>query len=135
MTELERPLVIAVINDEFTKRLSMRKILQHRLGIEGVVVLEGDDGGDGVSLRFGTPVPHLMIVNGLMHQMHGDAAIAAIRRREAEEGWSRVPIVTESTDGWYMEQGMAAGADAELRSPFASEELLRVVRSLLGLPA
>jgi CheY-like chemotaxis protein len=89
----------------------------------------GPNGEEAIALRFGTPTPDLLIVNGVMPGMHGPVAIAEIRRREVTEGLPRVPIHFGSSD---LREALVAGADASLPCPFAAMDRIAIVEPLLA---
>ncbi len=63
--------------------------------------------------------------------MDGFELTAALRRLP---GYARTPIVIVSSKGRKVDKarGLEAGADEYVTKPFESEELVRVVMTLLG---
>lgn len=110
----------------------MRKVLEY-LGRFRTVV--GHDGHDAVALRFGSPEPDAMLLNGLMPRMNGLEALDLIRERERSEGRPRLPIALETA--WTDPERIAKehGADAAIGKPFTAAALLVLVESLLDLRA
>lgn len=131
MAEASRQRLVAVVDDNQMNRMFIRMLLDR--GFDGLSVVEGADGRDAIDLRFAEPPPDLMIVNGVMPGMHGPEAIAAIRRTEAERGLRRAAIAISSAGPWWLDAGVAAGADATLELPVNMAQLFSVVSHALGI--
>ena len=127
----DRPL-IAIVDDEPVITHFVAAVGDRSRRFHTVV---GHDGLDAVALRFGSPEPDAMVLNGAMPGMNGLEALDIIRERERSEGRPRLPIALETA--WAHHERLASehGADASIGKPFSQEELLRLVESLLALRA
>lgn len=74
--------------------------------------------------------PDLVVIDWVMPEMDGSTAIALLR---ADPTTARLPILLMSGSEGADEVAANAGADAFLRKPFQSDELLAEVARLLGI--
>jgi two-component system chemotaxis response regulator CheY len=96
----------------------------------GYSVVEAVDGRDALSKINGGPI-HMVITDLNMPNMDG---IELIRQLRANAGFKFIPIVmltTESQDG-KKQEGKAAGATGWIVKPFKPEQLVAVVKKVLG---
>ncbi|MDF2721317.1 MAG: transcriptional regulator [Paenibacillus sp.] len=114
---------ILVIDDD-EKITSM---LRRTLAFEGYSVATAGNGADGLRQMLGTE-PNLLILDVMMPQMDG----WEVCRRVRESG-SSVPILmlTAKDEVADRVKGLDLGADDYLVKPFALEELLARIRSLM----
>ncbi len=131
VTPPARP-VVAVVDDHELNRRVIRHILDRFL--EPVDIVEGKSGFDAIELRFADPSPAMMIINGEMPGMWGQDAMREIRRREADEGLPRMPIVFESADPYAAEKVLLHDADLWLDRPFSQPQVAAVVRFITKVP-
>ena len=122
--------IIAVVDDDTAIATLIGRIVELSLSAQ---VLYGSDGPDAITLRFGTPEPDLLVVNGKMPTMNGPEAVDAIRARERGQGRPPVPILLSSAWPDVERTARAHGAEAALGHPFTPQELLDAVRPLLAL--
>jgi len=121
-TEPERPLSIAIVDDEPSVRVSLRRLCS-ALGMRASVYASGaaflDSLADG-------PAPDCVLLDMHMPEMTG----LDVQRQLAARG-SRVPIVVVTADDSpeANDRGIAAGAYAFLRKPIGVDELLCAVNS------
>ncbi|HEX7037520.1 MAG TPA: response regulator [Pseudomonadales bacterium] len=117
---------ILVIDDD----ASVREVVSEMLKLEGYDVTIAANGREAIrlldALRF-----DLVITDLIMPEKEGIETIAEIRRTHA-----RLPILAISGGGRigpsdYLETARYLGADATLAKPFARQELLTTVDSLL----
>ena len=94
------PVVAAVIDDEMPKQMVMQRIVGRVLGVDFRLVATGANGADAVRLHFRQPYPPFMFINGLMPDIDGPVAIAAIRRHEKRASLPRMPIAILSAEQW-----------------------------------
>lgn len=109
---------------------SVRQMVSFTLKRDGYNVLEAVDGKDGLDKLERTKVD--MIITDLnMPNMDG---IGLIKNVRSNPGYKYMPIIiltTESQDG-KKQEGRKAGATGWIIKPFKPEQLLAVVKKVLG---
>lgn len=114
---------ILVVDDEQAVRESLRRSLR----FNGYEVLTANDGLEAVE-TVRAENPELVILDVMMPNMDGLEVCRTLR----SEGWDRPILVLTARDGVSDRvAGLDAGADNYLPKPFALEELLARVRSLV----
>lgn len=109
---------------------SVRQMVNFTLKGAGYSVIEAVDGKDALSKISGSPV-HMVITDLNMPNLDG---IDLIRKLRAMPACKFIPIVmltTESQDK-RKQEGKAAGATGWIVKPFKPEQLLAVVKKVLG---
>ncbi len=109
---------------------SVRQMVGFTLKNAGYGVVEASDGQDALSKLNGTPV-QMVITDLNMPRLDGLGLIKALR---ATAGYKFIPIImltTESQDA-MKQQGRAAGATGWIVKPFKPEQLLAVVKKVIG---
>lgn len=117
---------ILVIDDD----AAVREVVREMLRLEGYDVTIAENGRQAIEL-LGERRFDLVITDLIMPEKEGIETIAEIRRTHA-----RLPILAISGGGRigpsdYLETARYLGADATLAKPFARQELLTTVDSLL----
>ncbi len=109
---------------------SVRQMVGFALGTAGYEVLEACDGNDALSKLDGREV-NLIITDLNMPNMDG---IDLIRTVRATPAYKFVPIMMLTTESQSdkKQAGKAAGATGWIVKPFKPEQLVAVVKKLLG---
>jgi two-component system chemotaxis response regulator CheY len=109
---------------------SVRQMVSFTLRNAGYEVIEAVDGKDAVSKLAGAAV-HMMITDLNMPNMDG---IELIRHVRADAGHKFIPIImlTTESQGMKKQQGKDAGATGWIVKPFKPDQLLAVVRKVIG---
>jgi two-component system chemotaxis response regulator CheY len=109
---------------------SIRQMVKLTLSGAGYAVVEAGDGADGLSkARAGAMDMVLTDLN--MPVMNGLALIRELRKLPAYKGVPIVFLTTES-DAAIKQEAKAAGATGWITKPFQQEQLLTVVKKVLG---
>ena len=109
---------------------SLRMAIRIALSGAGYAVTEAADGVEGLSKAQAAKFD--MIITDLnMPNMNGLEMIREIRKLPVQAGTPIIFLTTESDEG-LKQQARAAGATGWLVKPFEPENLLRVVRKVLG---
>ena len=109
---------------------SVRQMVSFTLKDAGYDVVEASDGRDALAKVNGSPV-HMVITDLNMPNLDG---IGLIKELRAKAGFKFIPIVmltTESQDS-KKQEGKSAGATGWIVKPFKSDQLLAVVKKVLG---
>ncbi|MEW6264975.1 MAG: response regulator [Thermodesulfobacteriota bacterium] len=118
--------VIMTVDDS----ASVRQMVSFTLKQSGYGVIEAVDGQDALA-RLAKQTVNMVITDLNMPNLDG---LELIRRLRANAATKFVPIVmltTESQDS-KKQEGKAAGATGWIVKPFKPEQLLAVVRKVLG---
>jgi two-component system chemotaxis response regulator CheY len=109
---------------------SIRQALKLTLSSAGYTVEDADNGQEG--LRKAEVGSYDMIITDLnMPVMDGLSMIREIRARQAAVGVPIVFLTTESDDDMKA-QAKSAGATGWIVKPFNPDQLLRIVKKVLG---
>jgi two-component system, chemotaxis family, chemotaxis protein CheY len=109
---------------------SIRQMVKLTLAGAGYAVIEAGNGAEGLSKAQATTVD--MVVTDLnMPVMNGLALIRELRKLPAYRG---VPIlfVTTESDAELKKQAKAAGATGWITKPFQQDQLITVIKKVLG---
>ena len=117
--------VILTVDDS----ASVRQMVRYALSDAGYTVIEAVDGKDALA-KLGEPV-HLVITDLNMPNLDGIGLIRCVRANSAYKGIPILMLTTESQD-CKKQEGRAAGATGWIVKPFAPQQLLAVVRKVLG---
>jgi two-component system chemotaxis response regulator CheY len=117
--------VILTVDDS----ASVRQMVRFTLSDAGYTVIEAVDGRDALT-KLGKPV-HLVITDLNMPNLDGIGLIRSVRAIPACRGIPIVMLTTESQEARKLE-GKAAGATGWIVKPFATQQLLAVVKRVLG---
>jgi len=109
---------------------SIRQLVGFTLKGAGYDVIEAVDGRDGLSKLNGMPV-HMIITDLNMPNLDGIGLIKGARSNPAYKFIPIVMLTTESQDA-KKQEGKAAGATGWVIKPFKPEQLLAVIKKVLG---
>jgi two-component system chemotaxis response regulator CheY len=109
---------------------SVRQVESFVLGSAGYEVLEAVDGQDAMAKLARAPVA-LVLTDLNMPNLDGIGLVRAIRAGVATRLTPVVMITTESQEA-RKQEGRAAGATGWIVKPFTPDQLLAVVRRVLG---
>lgn len=109
---------------------SMRQMVRLTLAEAGYDVVEATDGGDALKKAQGAAF-HMVVTDLNMPVMDGLALIKELRKLPAYRGVPIVFLTTESDDE-KKKEAKAAGATGWITKPFKQEQLLSVVKKVLG---
>jgi two-component system, chemotaxis family, chemotaxis protein CheY len=109
---------------------SMRQMISFTLNSVGYDVIQASDGTEALKLAREREVD-LIIADVNMPNMDGITLVQSLR---ALEGYKFTPILMLTTESQQSkrEQGKRAGATGWIVKPFDPEQLLTVVRKVLG---
>ncbi len=113
--------------DDSASILQVQKLVLSGAGYE---VIQAVDGQDALSKLNGTPV-HMVLTDLNMPRLDGVGLIRAIRANPVHRLVPVVMVTTESKDS-KKQEGKAAGATGWIVKPFTPEQLLAVVRKIIG---
>ncbi|WP_028575081.1 response regulator [Desulfonatronovibrio hydrogenovorans] len=108
---------------------SVRQMVNFTLKDAGYTVVEGCDGKDALTKL--TSAVNMIITDLNMPNMDG---LELIRQVRAKPGFKFVPIIMLTTESQAekKQEGKQAGATGWIVKPFKPEQLLAVVRKVLG---
>ena len=117
--------VILTVDDS----ASIRQLVRFTLSGAGYQVIEAVDGAD--ALRKLTVPVHLIVTDLNMPQLDGIGLIREVRGKPAYKGVPILMLTTESQAS-KKQEGKAAGATGWIVKPFSAEQLLAVIKKVLG---
>jgi two-component system chemotaxis response regulator CheY len=117
---------ILIVDDSET----VRQVLQLALGNSGYQVVEAEDGFDALTKLSGAQVD-MLITDLNMPNMDGLELIKKVREEGKHRFTPIVMLTTESSEE-KKKAGREAGASGWIVKPFKPEQLLKVVKMVLG---
>jgi two-component system chemotaxis response regulator CheY len=109
---------------------SIRQVVSFTLKGGGYEVVEAVDGRDALAKLNGAPI-HLVITDLNMPNLDGIGLIRELRAQPATKFTPILMLTTESQDA-KKQEGKAAGATGWIVKPFKPDQLLAVVKKVLG---
>jgi len=109
---------------------SVRQMVKLTLAGAGYEILEACDGRDALA-KAGSADIHMVVTDLNMPNMDGLALIKELRKLPAYKGVPIVFLTTESDDSKKAE-AKQSGATGWITKPFKQEQLLAVVKKVLG---
>jgi two-component system chemotaxis response regulator CheY len=109
---------------------SIRQMVSFTLKDAGYEVVEAVDGQEALDKLVAQPI-HMLVTDLNMPKMDG---IELIRKVRSESRYRFMPIIMLTTESQAAKkrEGKAAGATGWIVKPFKPEQLLAVVRKVLG---
>ncbi|MGB6947326.1 MAG: response regulator [Bryobacteraceae bacterium] len=108
---------------------SVRQMVKFTLVDAGYAVIEAVDGKDALT-KLASPV-NLVITDLNMPSLDGIGLIRSLRANPACKGIPILMLTTESQES-RKQEGKAAGATGWIVKPFTTQQLLAVVKRVLG---
>jgi len=118
---------VLVVDDSET----VRQVLQLTLSNAGFDVIEAEDGDDALNKLSSAPMVDMLITDLNMPNMDGLELIKKIREDKKHRFTPIVMLTTESSEE-KKRAGREAGASGWIVKPFKPEQLLKVVKMILG---
>jgi two-component system chemotaxis response regulator CheY len=118
---------VLVVDDSET----VRQVLQLTLSNAGFDVIEAEDGDDALNRLASASVVDMLITDLNMPNMDGLELIKKIRADKKHRFTPIVMLTTESSEE-KKRAGREAGASGWIVKPFKPEQLLKVVKMVLG---
>jgi two-component system, chemotaxis family, chemotaxis protein CheY len=109
---------------------SVRQMVSFTIKNAGYEVVEAVDGKDALSKLNGSPV-HMVITDLNMPNLDGIGLIKGIRANPAYKFIPVILLTTESQESKKLE-GKQAGATGWIVKPFKPEQLIAVIKKVLG---
>lgn len=117
--------VILTVDDS----ASVRQMVKFTLSDAGYTVIEAFDGQDALQ-KLTRPV-NLVITDLNMPRLDGIGLIRSLRANPAHKGVPIIMLTTESQESRKLE-GKAAGATGWIVKPFTMQQILAVVKRMVG---
>jgi two-component system, chemotaxis family, chemotaxis protein CheY len=109
---------------------SVRQMVTFTLRGAGYDVIEAVDGKDALSKLNGSPI-HMIVTDLNMPNLDGLGLIRQVRANPTHKFVPIIMLTTESQETKKLE-GKSAGATGWIVKPFKPEQLLNVVKKVLG---
>ena len=119
---------VLVVEDNEVNRMIARDVLQSM----GLTVLEACDGEEALAMLARHTVD-LVLMDCQMPVLDGYAATRELRRREAQRGTRRLPVLALTADAFEEDakRSLEAGMDAHLAKPYTREQLRELLKTWL----
>ncbi len=119
---------VLLVEDNLLNRILVRDVLS----LHGISVAEVETGMDAIEWVRRNPPPDLILMDIGLPGMDGIEAMKEIR---SMEGFNSIPVVaiTASAMVGDEERILSEGFDGYISKPINTEELVRVVKGLIGL--
>ena len=118
---------VLVVDDSET----VRQVLQLTLNNAGFGVIEAEDGDDALAKLASAQAVDMLITDLNMPKMDGLELIQKVRQDSKHRFTPIVMLTTESSEE-KKRAGREAGASGWIVKPFKPEQLLKVVKMVLG---
>src|SRR5512144_959509 len=118
---------VLVVDDS----LSVRKVVQRALESRRIEVLSAASGGEALE-QIGREAPDLIVCDVIMPDMDGYQICEFVKKHETL-GHTPVLLISGIVNGTVLERAAKVRSDDVMRKPFAAEELLQRIESLLAI--
>jgi two-component system chemotaxis response regulator CheY len=109
---------------------SIRQMINFTLQKAGYEVMQAEDGMDAVE-KLGSATVNMIITDLNMPRMNGIELIKSVRTKAQYKFMPIIMLTTESDDS-KKQEGKDAGATGWIVKPFKPEQLIGVVKKVLG---
>jgi two-component system chemotaxis response regulator CheY len=109
---------------------SIRQMVKLTLAGAGYQIVEANDGADGLTKARAAPMD-AVVTDLNMPVMNGLSLIRELRKLPAYKGVPIILLTTES-DAALKQEAKAAGATGWITKPFQQQQLLTVIKKVLG---
>ncbi len=110
---------------------SIRQVVTFTLKEAGYDVIDAVDGRDALNKLAGAPEVSMIVTDLMMPNLDGIELIRAVREGGSHKFVPIVMLTTESLET-KKQEGKAAGATGWIVKPFRPEQLVAVVKKVLG---
>ena len=117
---------VLVVDDS----LSVRKVVQRALESRRIEVLSAASGSEALE-QIGRDAPDLIVCDVIMPDMDGYQICDFVKKHETL-GHTPVLLISGIVNGTVLERAAKVRSDDVMRKPFAAEELLQRIESLLA---
>jgi CheY-like chemotaxis protein/predicted regulator of Ras-like GTPase activity (Roadblock/LC7/MglB family) len=117
---------VLVVDDS----LSVRKVVQRALESRRIEVLSAASGSEALE-QIGRDAPDLIVCDVIMPDMDGYQICDFVKKHETL-GHTPVLLISGIVNSTVLERASKVGSDDVMRKPFAAEELLQRIESLLA---
>ncbi len=117
---------VLVVDDS----LSVRKVVQRALESRRIEVLSAASGSEALE-QIGREAPDLIVCDVIMPDMDGYQICEFVKKHETL-GHTPVLLISGIVNGTVLERAAKVRSDDVMRKPFAAEELLQRIESLLA---
>ena len=118
---------VLVVDDS----LSVRKVVQRALESRRIEVLSAASGSEALE-QIGREAPDLIVCDVIMPDMDGYQICDFVKKHETL-GHTPVLLISGIVNGTVLERAAKVRSDDVMRKPFAAEELLQRIDSLLAI--
>lgn len=116
---------ILVVEDDRDIRAGLKEILE----VEGYVVQCASDGAAALELLARGPLPRIILLDVMMPGMGG---LDFRRQQLAHPEFQGIPVIALTADARIADRARELKADGAVRKPFALDDLLQTVESVLA---
>ena len=124
---------ILIVDDEVHIRMLLEQTLEELEEDHGVTILSAQNGEEGLAL-IRQEKPDVVFLDIMMPKLNGYEVCQRVKEDGATRGCGIV-LLTAKGQEVDRKQGLEMGATMYMTKPFDPDEVLKVARDLLGIPA